>query len=327
MKIKALGLALLFLLSGCVMGNNSSSNLINDDKIIIESNQYDKKYIELNKDNLMSLISNEISFLLFIYSSSCISCDEFSPIINRYVAERHATIYGIDVDKESTDLVNGIVSFKYTPTIMLYSKGNVYKRFDEDNNKLLFSGYNSFINEIDKYVQISKYRAIRDESELDKLILEEKNFYIYYSLFTCADCHYFRKYFFDSYTESQEKIVYTFDMALYFKSSKEAYNAFTKKYELSLEGNSILGYKGGVVPTIHAYQDSKVSAARVIYNDVFETTYDEYGEVTSLKVISSYYDDNPFINRVFEKNEIESARDIYHKKTLDYFANKAKEII
>lgn len=308
------------------MGNSSSSNLAIDDKVIIESNQYDTKFIELTRDNLRSLISNEISFLLFIYSSSCISCDEFSSIIKRYIIDKHATIYGIDVDKESVDLVNSIVSFKYTPTIALFSNGEITKKFDEDNNKLLFSGYNAFINEIDKYVQISKYRLIRNEDELDKLVQEEKNFYIYYSLFTCADCHYFRKHFFDEYTENQEKIIYTFDMAFYFKASKEVYNAFTKKYELSIEGNSILGYKGGVVPTIHAYNNSKVSAARVIYNDVCETSYDEYGEVMSLKVVSSYYDDNPFINRVFEKSEVESAREIYHATTLDFFVNKVKEI-
>ena len=61
--------------------------------------------------------------------------------------------------------------------------------------------------------------------------------------------------------------------------------------------------------------------------DEFEKTIDENNELISLKIISSYYKDNKFIGKSFIKSGIDTALNVYHKETLQYYIDKFVEII
>lgn len=64
----------------------------------------------------------------------------------------------------------------------------------------------------------------------------------------------------------------------------------------------------------------------IIYNDEFETKYKENNEIESIKIVNSYYKDNPFLNNVFLSKD-KSAKEEYHELTLNYYIDKVKNII
>ena len=100
---------------------------------------------------------------------------------------------------------------------------------------------------------------------------------------------------------------------------------FTNKIGISSSSN--VGYLNGVIPTFAKYKDGKIEDIRIIFNDVLKENLNEMGEVESVTVTSSYYEDNPFLNKTFSRTDEETARTVYKKSTLEYYKNKFLEIV
>ena len=65
---------------------------------------------------------------------------------------------------------------------------------------------------------------------------------------------------------------------------------------------------------------------KVIFNDELETIMNENGELSAVKVKSSYYDDCSFIGVTYEGTNDKSARNVYKERTLDFYIAKFLEI-
>ena len=75
------------------------------------------------------------------------------------------------------------------------------------------------------------------------------------------------------------------------------------------------------------YNKGELISARVVFNDELKENLNELNEVESVTVISSYYEDNPYLNKTFYRTDIESARTIYKKETLKYYKDKFIELL
>ena len=314
-----------FLVLMCLTGCKQGSIMPNKDMIKIQGSAFNESFADISKDILQGKIMNEDTFLLFIYSPSCFSCNSFENILNSYIKQNHCLIYGINVDAERLSPDNSFSPYKVTPTLILYENGNIKERFDDEKNSEIFNSSIAFNNLINSKINVSNFYVLNDEDELNKLISSNGDIDVYFHLETCSDCTSFKKLFFNDYIENNEKVLYGFDMSKYF-TSDEYYSQFTNKYGLSVEGNPTLGYRGGVVPTLQRYINGTLSDARIIYNDGFEREYSEFGDVLSMKVISSYYKDCPYINQIYVTDDKKTAREYYHEKTLSFFIAKVKEI-
>lgn len=318
----------IILMLGCMLfscGGHSSSMNVQNDLPIIESSAFNQTFIDISKGQLKGKIANEDTFLLFLYSSSCFSCEEFKPIINNYITYSHAIIYGIDIDKENLPGDNELAPYISTPSLFLFNRGEQSERYDSSTD--IFNSLANFEHCLSNIVKLSRLYKVNNESELDALIATQDNIKVYFYLSTCNDCLAFSRLYFTDRIEKLNHVIYGFEVQEYFKGSDEMYRSFTKKYGLSLEGNSKFGYRGGVVPTIQCYSKAILTDARVIYNDVLDKEYNDLGELLSVEVKSSYYSDSPYINHVFNSSSEKTAKDVYQEETLEFFIKKVEEIL
>jgi len=109
-------------------------------------------------------------------------------------------------------------------------------------------------------------------------------------------------------------------MSNYFQEINDFY-AFSDKYNLS-DNQDEYGYLNGVVPFFQKYEKGYLKNDCVIFNDVFEKKYNEDGELISLKIISSYYEDNPYINVIFNHFNNKSPKKMYYETTFSFFYDK-----
>lgn len=293
----------------------------NEHNFVLIESRYNKTFVDINYDDLNKKINNKDNFLLYIYSSSCLSCADFKTLINNYISNNDVLVYGYNIlNKDIEDLVN----YKYTPTLVLFENGNDKCHFDQENNEKMFVSSNNLKEELNKYLKLSNRCEVILENDLENIILSDCLIYFYYS--KCSDCNYFYEHFLKEEIEKDYfKKIYFFDMKDYFVSIDDNYKNFTKKYGLSIVGSN-LGYKNGVVPTLQLRKNNEILENVIIYNDEFETKYKENNEIESIKIVNSYYKDNPYINKEFYSSE-RSAKEEYHKSTLNYYIDKVKNII
>lgn len=307
-----LAITSLFSLASC-------NNNINE-KVQIEGSAFNESYIDISNEDLKSKINNHDSFLLYVYSPSCISCQEFSTIIDNYIKLNEVVIYGINSITEPIEELD--ISFKMTPTLILFEKGEIIFNINPESNPETFVSSSSLKEYLSNYISISTLKILNDESELDKVI--KNGGIIYFSYSKCADCNSFNNLFLNNYLKANNTKIYVFDMTYYFdhKNDGTIYKDFADKYGLSKDGNQQFGYLQGVVPTFQFYKDNALKNAIVIFNDVFENTLDDNNEVEKIKIVSSYFTDNPFINKEFYRTEKMSAKDNYRIETLDFYIKK-----
>ena len=306
----------LIVLSAC----NNKQNLIE-----ISSEYLIKTYKCIDEVNtLKSKLNQKESFLLYIFSSNCLGCRIFEPVLNNYIKDNAAVIYAIDVSLVDFPTDNILVNYEYTPTISLIRDGKEYRSFNESNNSELFINSDNLKNELDKFVVVSNKVKVNNQNDLNYLI-KNKDCLVYYHFPQCGDCLYFYEHFLKEELKKIKFKIYFFDMSYYFKKENQSiYLEFTKEMGLSREG-SHFGYKNGVVPTLQKYLNGMLSSNTIIFNDEFLYNYNENNEIDSLKLIDSYYIDNPFINQMFKANN-KSVLEDYHEKTLTFYIEKFKNV-
>lgn len=309
----------VFLLFSC----QSSSSLT-----IIETESGIEEYKLIEElDIIKDKKENKDNFLLYIFSSSCMSCQSFDVVIKNYIKINEIVIYGVNISSENTLLKsqNEYVYFDTTPTLVLFEEGIVKHRFDENTNPEFFIDSENLSNSLKKFILPSNKISIPNKSILKSMIEDKREFLVYYYYDNCGDCAYFQKhYLLDKLKDNKIKI-YFFSMFDYFSDLNLFYN-FADEFSLSKKGNNLLGYKNGVVPTFQYYRDGSLYTNIIIYNDEFSYQYNNLGEVVSIKVISSYYDDNPFIDKTFLADN-KTALNNYHEKTLDFYIEKFENVL
>ena len=314
----------------------SCGNEIKYEERILLQSQYniDKPILIDDLNTLNNMIVNDETFLIYIYSHSCSACEIYTPLVENYVKLNQVVMYSVDVASENTLLrpENGLMNYMETPTLILYSEGNVIFRASPTYVPDPFISSNNMKTYIEQYAYISQFVSINSENDLSNLIAKNEEVLIYYYYEKCGDCTFFESNYLDKYfTRVNARRVYRYEMSYNFDnredSSSPIYKNFTDKYGLSKDGNNKFGYNNGVVPTLQKYKKGVLVDARVIFNDEFELIYDTNNELDSLKIKSSYYLNNPNIGKIYKKTSDNTALNVYHEQTLNYFIEKFNELL
>lgn len=316
---KKLFLVLTILICAC----NSNNDTIRDENLIeLKTEAFISTYIDYdNPQEIKNMISNNENVLLYIYSSSCLACEEYKPLINNFISMNEVVMYALDVKNFPSLSRDEIFSYMVTPTICLYSNGKTVTKFNPISDEKAFSSSDGLKQYLDQYSFPSYKRNIKNEEDLVK-IMNFNTSYIYFSYSECSDCSYFEYHFLNEYLKLKcQQIIYNYEMSALF-NNKDLYKEFTDKYGLSYDGNNKYGYLNGVVPTFQYYENGILNDTIIVYNDQFDREYNDLNEISKITMTSSYYLDNPNIGKEYFSNSEGSAYEMYRKDTLDYFVKK-----
>lgn len=143
MKKVLLTILLMILCIGCTK----------QEKFSLEDKYYNNgDFVEIENDKLKELENNSESFLVMVYTTGCFSCMDFEKVLTEFTKEKKLTIYRINInDIEDTKLEEKI---KYTPSLVIYQKGNVYKYLDANSDKdtEYYKSTDSLLEWLDKYI-------------------------------------------------------------------------------------------------------------------------------------------------------------------------------
>ena len=135
-------LLVVILLTGC-----------NKEKFSLENKYYDNgEFLEIDKTKLNELEDNSESFLVMVYTTGCFSCMDFEKVLTEFTEDNNLTVFRINInDIEGTEIEEKI---KYTPSLVIYKKGNLYKYLDANSDKdtEYYKSTDSLMKWLDKYI-------------------------------------------------------------------------------------------------------------------------------------------------------------------------------
>ena len=135
---------LIILLTGCTK-----------EKIKLNENYYNNpSFEEIDSKKLNELEDNSESFLVMVYTTGCFSCMDFEKVLTEFTKEYNLNILRINInDLENTEILDKI---KYTPSLVIYKEGKVYKYLDADSDKdtKYYKNITNLKEWLDKYIAI-----------------------------------------------------------------------------------------------------------------------------------------------------------------------------
>lgn len=138
-------LLVVILLTGC-----------NKEKFSLEDKYYNNiSFEEIDKNKLNELEDAGESFLVMVYTSGCFSCMDFEKVLTEFTKENNLTIFRINInDIEKTKIEDKV---KYTPSLVIYKKGNLYKYLDANSDKdtEYYKSTSSLNKWLDKYIVLN----------------------------------------------------------------------------------------------------------------------------------------------------------------------------
>lgn len=326
MKFKKL---LIFPLILTLFGTSCS----NKNKIIIEQKENIDSFVYLNNDELTSLIKNKQDFVLVVGENGCLTCETIKPVIIDYIKKYEYVIYWIEnniyqtvVDKFVTSEDQALKANIMSASILLFNDG-VTKEVIEYNENLYFSenkfeltledkitGSNLYsLNTLDTFEYSKKttmYKMnLESTTDLDNKIASKEDVLVLFSWAPCPDCSRIKQDVLNEYMANKDKKLYIFEVAHYrqdLTNNPELYEQFATKYQFD-------SYRGGKVPTIAKYNESKLVNMHVYFNDEFEKQED-----------GSYLIKNSFIPRLVNSSYqngskmIEELKQIHKEETIAY---------
>ena len=167
-------------------------------------------------------------------------------------------------------------------------------------------------------------------SDLRRKIDDDESFIIYYSDGECFDCksmysNYLRD-FLDKHTDTKKfYVIETRSEGVRLKnglSNQEQWDEFKREYGLSKVGNSTFGYDVGYVPTVQFYNKGELRDMLVYLNDIRETVSENDDGTKNIRIVDSYYKDNPFIGETMLNTEYKNKVSSFYNDKLDKFLNK-----
>lgn len=319
MKLKSLFLLLILAvcgLVGCSTGNNDSKkiNFSIGDKTVTD-------FIEVGEEKIEQMIESEESFIVYVYSNTCGSCVEVTPIVKEIIVE-----YGITVYKTIYQSLSSSSPLKLsgTPIIGFYKNGAKLKIIgytektrDQLNNKA------GLLKLFKEYVILPQNAFYISAEELRRKKAAKETFTIIFSRRTCPDCTFMSTAFLDNYILSNlNKQIFFIEcdvIGIRFNEENiydnDQWVAFKNEFGLSEEYSSEHGYGVGYVPTIQRYTLGELSDSAVYLNDDYdevEISSDDKKSTYEYTIKTSFYSD--FVGQTFRRTFTRSeslASDIY----------------
>ena len=126
------------------------------EKFSIEDKYYNNpSFAEIDGKQLNELEDNSESFLVMVYTTGCFSCMDFEKVLTEFTKEYNLSIFRINIkDIEKTALKDKI---KYTPSLVIYKEGKVYKYLNADSDKdsKYYKNTDNLKEWLDKYIEFN----------------------------------------------------------------------------------------------------------------------------------------------------------------------------
>jgi hypothetical protein len=108
-------------------------------------------WIEIDAEELGTKIAAGDDFILIVSSEICTSCSDFRPILLEYITTMGVVVYKIESDSAFPP-GNSTLAYAYTPTVALFSAGELLVSVDPHERASAFSSYEGFVDWISRYV-------------------------------------------------------------------------------------------------------------------------------------------------------------------------------
>ena len=282
-------------------------------------------YETISMAELKTKITDKDSFVLYVFSPTCGGCAMFKPIIESVISSEDLIIYAIEYN--NIEKGHELKSLQYTPSIVVYNKGELFISTDPDKNEEYFKNDEGFKTFLNKYTYKPTMYYISKE-QLKSKIDNDENFIIYYSRNDCGDCAYMYKNYLKEflYKNPNTKKFYVIETnaegVRLNNGSVDAvqWQAFKDEFGLSAAGNSTFGYGVGYVPTIQYYNDGAIADMFIYFNDDMSYVRNSDGS-TTVTINGSYYSDNPYIGDSMLYNEYKDTLAPFYNGKLTAFIN------
>ena len=283
-------------------------------------------YKTITMSELEAKIDDNDSFVLYVYSPTCGACEMFKPILEKAIQSRGLIVYAIQYSQIRDG--HELSSLKYTPSLVVYNKGEVLYKTDPNKNEDYFANKDGVLSFLDKYTYMPTMYYISRE-QLRNKIDNDDSFIIYYSDGMCSDCasmytSYLKRFLLENNNTKRFYVIETRAEGVRLtdgEANQEQWNEFKREYGLSKAGNDTFGYDVGYVPTLQFYQDGELSDMLVYLNDIKETISENDDGTKTIRIVDSYYDDNPFIGQTMINTEYKSKLTSFYNDKLESFLN------
>ncbi len=126
------------------------------EKISLETKYYDNpSFEEISNFDLKILEKDKETFLIMVYTTGCFSCMDFEKVLTEFTKINNIQVLRINItDIENTKLAKKI---KYTPTLVIYHNGKVYKYLDANSNEDVdyYKSPDNLKTWLDKYILLT----------------------------------------------------------------------------------------------------------------------------------------------------------------------------
>lgn len=226
-------LILVVLITGC------------NDKVSLDAKYYtSSSIIEINNNQLQSLISDKDSFAVFVYQPSCATSSSFETVLNSFIDTYKMNFYKVPFsDIKDTNLGKKI---KYYPSFVIYENGKIVDYLDASSNEDIskYKDLNEFTNWLSSKIELGeRYQNANEnnkeeveeptndtEVKLDNIRYDKNkvNIYMFYGD-GCPHCE-SQMLFLDSIKDEYGEYfkLYKFEV-WYNKENKDIMNQFAKK--------------------------------------------------------------------------------------------------
>ncbi|MGD9909639.1 MAG: thioredoxin family protein [Candidatus Izemoplasmatales bacterium] len=119
--------------------------------IVIETDSTLMETIPITVSELQTMLDSQEDFVLYIFSPTCSSCQDFEPILTGFIEESHLPVYQITADSEfSQD--NELIPYEFTPTIVIIQSGELLSSINPLTDDSAFTSIDSFMSYIKEYI-------------------------------------------------------------------------------------------------------------------------------------------------------------------------------
>ena len=317
-KISALFFAFLPILSlfSC-SGDTQEIITMPYQKTFVDTEDYSLRYEAINHNELMSLVSRKMNFVLLVvdHESTCTCYFSFQEAIEPYLKKNNALIYSIHPDEFNggaerlgLDILSGV------ETVAIFKEGELFtQRLTSTTSDPFTSNPEAVESWFEQYVNWGHGRYISLE-ELNALYEGTNPFTVAFLRSSCPDCTYFEDHLLIPALEKDRNLLYLIDTdqeGIRFDQNgnydETLWLAFKEEYGLSENGDDTpSAYYEGYVPSL-IYVDpnlgsdkrSAVIAGMTYLND--EVAEDENGYY----IAHSFYSESRFLSNEWLSDEEE----------------------
>ncbi len=128
-----------------------------EEKFYFDDEYYkSNELINADSNKINELVKNEKSFGVILYTPGCTSCIKFESLMETFRQEKNMSFYNLSAEEMQKTIINDYV--KYTPSLILFNKGEVVSYLDaaSDEDLKYYESIENFTEWISKYVILEK---------------------------------------------------------------------------------------------------------------------------------------------------------------------------